>query len=443
MDEVFATIEPTPLAAASVAQVHAARLADGTEVVVKVQRPGVALVVDRDLDILHRLARMLEIRTQWGSALGLRVLARGFAEALREELDFRIERDNLSAVAATLAESPADNVRVPAPHPELCTERVLVMERLAGTPLGAANSILAALDTADRRRIAATLLDVMLQQVLQHGLFHVDLHPGNVLVSEHGSLGLLDFGSVGRLDATTRTALAQLMAALGKADSLAATDALLELVDRPDEIDERALERAVGSLIVRYTSGGTAAAVAAFPALMRLIVAHRLAIPAQVAAVFRAFATIEGTLAIIDPDFDLIAEARAAGDRQLAQATTGRRLRQTAEDELLALLPLLRRLPRRIDRIADAAEHGRLSVNVRMLADRRDRRFVTDLLHQILLTVLGAASGVMAVMLLGNHGGPRLTPTIELYALIGYALLIVAVVLTLRVLVVIFRHDRI
>ena len=316
------------------------------------------------------------------------------------------------------------------------------MERLPGTPLGTAGSALSALDADERQRIAAALLDAVLDQVLHHGLFHVDLHPGNVLVSEHGSLGLLDFGSVGRLDATTRTALAQLMAALGRADSLAATDALLELVDRPDEIDERSLERSVGALIVRYASPGTAGTMAAFPALMRLVVTHRLAIPAQIAAVFRAFATMEGTLSIIDPQFDLIAEARAAGGRQVAQAATGHRLRQTAEDELLTLLPLLRRLPRRIDRIADAAEHGRLSVNVRLLADRRERRFVTDVLHQVLLTVLAAASGLMAVMLLGIGDGPRLTSSIELYALFGYGLLIIAVVLALRVLVVIFRHDR-
>jgi ubiquinone biosynthesis protein len=294
---------------------------------------------------MDRLARTLEARTRWGSAFGLRSLAQGFAEALREELDFRIERDNLNAVASALAAAPSNAVRVPVTHPRLCTERVLVMERLPGTPLGTAGSALSALDADERQRIAAALLDAVLDQVLHHGLFHVDLHPGNVLVSEHGSLGLLDFGSVGRLDATSRTALAQLMAALGRADSLAATDALLELVDRPDEIDERALERSVGALIVRYASPGTAGTMAAFPALMRLVVTHRLAIPAQIAAVFRAFATVEGTLSIIDPRFDLIAEARAAGGRQMAQAATGHRLRQTAEDELLTLLPLLRRLP--------------------------------------------------------------------------------------------------
>ncbi|MBD0292666.1 MAG: hypothetical protein ICV70_03705 [Jiangellaceae bacterium] len=157
---------------------------------------------------------------------------------------------------------------------------------------------------------------------------------------------------------------------------------------------------------------------------------------------FRAFATLEGTLAIIDPDLDLLAEARDMGSRQMAEAMMPGRLRRAAEEDMIALLPMLRRLPRRFDRVADAVEHGRVTVNVRLFADGRDRRVVTDLLHQALLALLGASAGVMAVMLLGIQDGPRLTPSIELYAMFGYGLLVIAVVLVLRVLIVIFRHDN-
>ncbi|MFC7547889.1 ABC1 kinase family protein [Plantactinospora sp. GCM10030261] len=437
--ETFAEIDPEPLAAASVAQVHAARLPDGTEVVVKVRRPGVARIVERDLDILLRLARTLETRTLWGRTMGMRTLAAGFAEALREELDFTVECDNLRAVAAALRATARAGVRVPTPVSRLCTAGVLVMDRLPGTPLGQAGDLLAALPVARRRETAAALLDTMLDQVLERGLFHVDVHPGNVLVAENGSVGLLDFGSVGRLDGTTRRALGRLLLALGDADSLTATDALLELVDRPDEIDERELERTLGGLIVRYAAPGATPGATAFTALMRLITTHRLAVPPQVAAVFRAFATLEGTLTLIDPGFDLVTEARRAGAVRVAEALTPPRLRQSMEEELAALLPLLRRLPRRVDRIADAVEHGRLAVNVRLFADRRDRTVVTGLLHQVLLTVLGAAAGLMAVLLLDNRGGPRLTDSVELFAVLGYAMFIIAVVLVLRVLIVIFR----
>ena len=442
VDSVFCTVDAEPLAAASVAQVHTARLADGSDVVVKVQRPGVAHVVERDLDILRRLARTLEGRTDWGRSLGLQDLAAGFAEALREELDFTIERDNMRAFAASLDGAPKPTVRAPQPVGDLCTARVLVMERMTGTPLGSGDRALAGLACETRQEMAAALLDTMLDQVLVHGMFHVDIHPGNVLVDDVGTLGLLDFGSVGRLDGTTRLAVGRLMAALGRGDSLAACDALLELVDRPEQIDERRLERAVGALLVRHAAPGTTGGAAAFAALFRVVTSHRLGIPPSVAAVFRAFAVLEGTLTVLDPHFDLVTQARETGRARMAEAMRPDQLRRSVEEELASLLPTLRRLPRRVDRLADAVEHGRLTVNVRLFADARDRRLVTGLLQQVLLTGLGAAAALTAVLLLGTPGGPRVTGSVELFALLGYGLLIVAAVLVLRVLVVILRNDQ-
>jgi len=439
--ELFTEIDPNPLAAASVAQVHAARLPGVEDVVVKVQRPGVAETVERDLDILSRLAVTLEGRTSWGQSLGLRKLAAGFAEALREELDFTVERDNMSSVASALEASFSGAVQVPTAYPHLCTRRVLVMQRLHGTPLGVAEPLLRELGKARRQEVATILLDAVLDQILVHGVFHVDLHPGNVLIHDDGAIGLLDLGSVGRLDTTTRMAIGRLLAALERTDSLAACDALLELVDRPDEIDERDLERAVGALIVRYVAAGSATGAAAFSALFRLVTSYRLGIPPDVAAVFRGLATLEGTLATIDPDFDLLAQARESGRDRVGEAIKPGRLRQSVEDELASLVPVLRRLPRRVDRIADAVEHGRLSLNVRLFAHPSDRIVVTDLLHQALLTVLGAAAGLMGVLLLGSRSGPLVTDSLGLFTLFGYILLIVAVVLVSRVLVIIFRRD--
>ena len=441
VEEVFATVDSRPLAAASVAQVHAARLPDGRDVVVKVQRPDIARVVERDLDILLRLARTVEARTSWGRSVGLQHLAAGFAEALREELDFTIERDNMRGVAGAQDGARSHDVLVPAPIDGLCTRRVLVMERLTGTPLGSAERVLVGLGPDRRREIATALLESVLDQLLVHGLFHADLHPGNVLVQDDGALGLLDFGSVGRIDGTTRRAIGRLLAALNRGDSATATDALLELVNRPDQVDERELERSVGVLVVRYASPGAATGAAAFSALFRLVTSHRLGVPPQVAAIFRTFATLEGTLSAIDPQFDLVARAREVGGELLTEAMDPARLRQSLEDELASLLPLLRRLPRRVERIADAVEHGRLSVNVRLFADDRDRRVATSMLHQTLLAGLGAAAGLMAVLLLGTEGGPDVTGAIELFSLLGYALFIVSVVLVLRVLVIIFRRD--
>ena len=441
VSEVFETIDPSPIAAASIAQVHAARLLDGSEVVVKLQRPGIESVVERDLDILTRLAGTLESRTEWGASIGLPDLAAGFADALREELDFTTERDNMRSVAASLDGAARPFVRIPAPNEDVSSSRVLVMERMRGTPLYSAEPVLAALGSEVRRRCATALLDSLLDQVLVHGAFHVDLHPGNVLVRADGALELLDFGSVGRLDSSTRVAIGALLAALGRGDSASATDMLLDLVDRPEEVNERELERSMGQLMVRYAGPGSHPGVAAFAALLRLVMTHRLRIPPEVAAVFRAFATLEGTLTLLDPDFDLLAQAQQSGRERLGEAMRPRQLRQAVEEELISVLPSLRRLPRRAERIVDSLEHGRLVTNVRIFADPRDRRWLTGLVHQALLTVIAGSTGMMAVLLLSIRGGPHLAGSAGVYDVLGYGLLVVAAVLGLRVLVAVFRQG--
>ncbi|MFG1695486.1 ABC1 kinase family protein [Nonomuraea sp. NPDC049309] len=468
VDEVFAAFDRTPLAAASIGQVHAARLHSGREVVVKVRRPGIETVVGRDLEIVRRLAATLESRTRWGRTLGLRDLAEGFAKAIMEELDFGVEAANMAAVSAARtprssggtdttgasvsggsgstggpgdpggtgagASEGAVPVTYPAPISAMCSERVLVMERLSGRPVTAA-------DPGEGTRLARGLLDCLLRQILIEGVFHADPHPGNLMLLDDGTLGLLDFGSVGRLDGSVRAALQRFLLAMNRQDPLGVTDALLDVVPRPEEIDEPALERAIGQFMARHLGPGLDSAQL-FTDLFKIVSAYGLSIPPEVAAVFRALATLEGTLVRLSPGFNLIGEARAFAGRYLAEQITPETVRESLTQELAALVPMLRRLPRRVERIASAAEHGRFTMNVRLLADERDRRYLTGLLHQVLLTVLGATAGLMAVILLTTDGGPVVTGSTTLLHLIGYNLLMIAAILGLRVLALIFRRPR-
>ena len=445
--EVFAELQPEPAAAASIAQVHKARLRreagpDAT-VAVKVQRPGIRATVEQDLDILERLAVRLEQHARWARAVGAVGVARGFAAAIREELDFRVEARNMAAMATTWkAQQRVVGRRVPvvmpAVHEELCTEHVLVIEWLDGVNLRAAGSLIED-KGLDRAALARALLRSMVYQITEGGVFHADPHPGNVLLLLDGRLALLDFGSVGRLDAQQRAALQNLLFAVGRGDPAALRDALLELVTRPDDIDEQQLERALGGFMARHLAGGGAATAEMFTDLFRLAFRFELSIPPEVATVLRALGTLEGTLGLLTPKVDIASEARAyAADHVAAQVSPGA-VQKTVTDELVALLPVLRRLPRRFDRVTGALEQGRLSVNVRQFADERDRRMITGLVHQFLMTFLGVGSGIVAAMLLGTPGGPKLTPTLSLYQFIGYNLLIVAAILALRVLFVILR----
>lgn len=442
-DAVFDKLDARPLAAASIAQVHQARLrSSGAEVVVKVQRPGIRPVVERDLDIVDRMARRLQTRTRWGATIGAVELARGFANALHEELDFRVEARNMAVVAAASAVPGTDtSVRLPAVHPQLCTERVLVMERLDGLPLDAAGPVI---DTRglDRQVLARALLGCLLRQIMLGGVFHADPHPGNILLLDDGRLGLLDFGSVGRLDALLRAALQQFLLAIDRGDPAGLYDALLEVMVRPDDLDEQRLQRALGQFMARHLNPGATPEVEMFTDLFRLVASYDLMVPPEVAAVFRALATLEATLGRLAPGFDIVAESRTFAAAQLSGQLQPTSLRQAANDELPTLLPMLRRLPRRADRITNALEHGRLGLGVRLFADPRDRRFLTTLVHQILLAFLGATTGIMAVLLLGSSGGPKLSPTVSLFQVLGYNLLVVSAVLILRVLVTTVRPPR-
>ncbi|MBO0682070.1 MAG: AarF/ABC1/UbiB kinase family protein [Candidatus Dormibacteraeota bacterium] len=436
---LFTDLDSHPLAAASIAQVHAARLRSGEEVVLKVERPGIQPGVRRDLDIVRRLAVRLERRSRWATGVGAVDLAEGFAAAVEEEMDFRVEARNLAAVAAV--NGTDGPVRLPRLYPELSSGRVLVMERLTGVPLSVSGPTID-VDGPRRTELARTLLASLLRQILIGGTFHADPHPGNVLLGDGGQLALIDFGSVGRLDAGLRSALQRLLQAIDHGDGQDLADALLEVVPRPDEIDEPGLERALGRFAVRYLTPGTPPLMDMFTELFRLISRYELAVPGDVAAVFRSLATLEGTLSVLAPRFDIVAESRAFASDWIAEELRPESLEGALREEVNTLVPLARRMPRRLDRITSSLEQGRLSGNVRLFADQRDRRFVAGLVHEVLITALAVTSGLMAVLLLGAQGGPVLARGLTLFQLIGYYLLVVSGLLMLRVLLVAFRPSR-
>jgi ubiquinone biosynthesis protein len=191
--------------------------------------------------------------------------------------------------------------------------------------------------------------------------------------------------------------------------------------------------------MARHLVGATAVTAEMFTDLFRLATRFELVIPAEIATVLRALGTLEGTISLLTPGLDIAGEARRYAADHLG-AMSPLAVPKTAAEELIALVPVLRRLPRRFDRVTSALEQGRLSVNVRLFADERDRRVVTGLTYQVLLTVLAAASGIAAALLLGITSGPKITPNVSLGQLIGYNLLVIAGILGLRVLYTIFRN---
>ena len=435
VDQVFSHVDHDPLASASLGQVHRATLLDGRPVVVKVQRPGAAEQVHTDLATLSDLARQLQ-GTEWARTLGLRGLVDGFADSLREELSYTVEAANTRAIAASAADRP--RVVVPKVAEDLSTDRVLVMDFLDGTPLSQSSDLVAALPAQTRAAMASDLLGTVLHQVLRDGVFHADLHAGNLMVWPNGRVGLLDFGSAGRLDAGSRAQLVQLLWAVDNDDSAAAMDALLMLLDPPDQVNERALQRDLGMLITRMRAGGDTLAL--FGSLMAMVIKHGFQIPPMLAAALRALGALEGTLRTLNPDVDLVADARDFGQEQM-RAITPETLKNQAVTRLAQMLPMLDRVPRSVARITEDLEQGTFSAHVRILSHPEDRHFVTGLVHQLTGALLAAAAVLGGILLVTSEGGPGFIPGLSLLALFGYLLTFAGFTLALRVVAQMY-HRR-
>ncbi len=207
--KIFCSFEPEPLAAASIAQVHGAQLQSGEQVVVKVQRPRVAELVRRDVQAMAWIAPWLVGRIPVAALANPPALVELFAETILEELDFRLEAQNMLDVAALLAATGQRAFVVPRPHPELVTERVLVMERIDGLSYERVEELRAAgIDTAALLR---ALVVSLLEGAMIHGVFHGDLHGGNMVVTRSGKIGLFDYGITARMSAAQRLAFLRLM----------------------------------------------------------------------------------------------------------------------------------------------------------------------------------------------------------------------------------------
>jgi ubiquinone biosynthesis protein len=305
---VFASFDRRALAAASIAQVHRAVLLSGEEVVVKVQRPSVSTVVRRDLRVMAWLAPFLIGRIKVAALANPPALVELFAETIVEELDFRMEAANMVDVAAILRELDQNGYVVPRPHPRLVTRRVLVMQRLQGFNFDDVAGMRAAgIDTED---VVRTGMIAFMEGALVHGVFHGDLHGGNLFVLADGRTALLDFGIVGRLTNKRRLAFMRLMLGATTNDLRGQVRALCDLGALPADTDIDAVIRDLGldQPTVDPTSLSGEELVQEVQRIVKALLAYGAKLPKELMLYVKNMVFLDGAIARLAPDLDIIAE---------------------------------------------------------------------------------------------------------------------------------------
>lgn len=399
VDDVFARFDPMPLAAASIGQAYAATLHDGTDVVVKVRRPGVVAQVHDDLDIMRSFAERLDRRWESATQYNLPGLVEEFSRTMTAELDYLQEAHHAERFADAFAGST--QVRIPRVHWDTTTSRVLTLDRMRGSRIDDVE----ALDSAGIDRVALARLgaDVILTMVFDHRFFHADPHPGNMFVQPGGTLALIDFGMVGVLSEPTTDSLAELMLAFTRDDPDGVTTALVELAQATGTVDRAGLRQAVSVFVDRYRGRPLAEMSLArlLQQLLAILQHHHLHLPRETALLFRALMVAEGTAVRVDPDFQMLDALQPYAEHltriQVSLPVIARKLARAGAEtgSLLAELPAILR------RLRHVAEDGGFEVHLRAAeleplvtrAERVGNRLVAGLITAALIGGVGALVG--------------------------------------------------
>lgn len=357
---LFADFSTTPLAVASIAQVHRATLHSGEVVAVKVRRPGIATLIDADLAILADLAALAEHYVPETALYSLSDLVEEFARTIRREQDLAREGRIIARVAAQFEGD--QTVRYPAICWPLTTPAVLTLEFLDGVKVSAVGT--AEAPDLSPEIVARRGADIVLKQILVHGLFHADPHPGNILVLPGNVVALIDFGIVGRINREMRDRLADTILAVWRHDADRLAEVVLAVATPLEPVDVSELARDLEEMIDTYADVpvGDLALGAVLTSVTEAMARHRLKLPADLLLLIKAVATIEGVGARLAPSFRMVAHAAPLVQGLIEQKHTPGALALRAADAGHEAFSLLRALPRDLAEIARKARTDGLQV---------------------------------------------------------------------------------
>jgi len=416
MSKAFADFEPTPLAAASLSQVHRAYMRDGRAVVVKVQRPDIRELIVGDLEALGEIAHFLDEHTELGRRYEFDNMLVNLRKSLLRELDFTIEANNLHTISQNLAEF--ENIVIPEPVDDYSTTRILTMEYIAGKKITALNPL--RLLELDGSLLADELFSAYLKQFLVDGIFHADPHPGNVFVTDDDRIALLDLGMVGRVTRTFQDNLLRLLLAISEGRGEVASEAAIKMGEPKENFDRRSFERRITDLVAENSDAVLSKLNAGKVTLeiTRISADCWFRLPAEFTMIAKALLNLDRVVYTLDSSFDPNAIIRERANEILQRNIA----RSMAPSNLLAgvvdLKEFAETFPRRVNKILDAIGNN----DVRIGVDAIDEKVIVEGLQKVANRItLGL---VVASLIVGAALLMRVETTFRIFGYPGLAMIL-------------------
>ena len=429
VEELFRGFNDTPVASASIGQVHRAQLPNGLPVAVKVQHAGIERKVYEDLDVLAGLALLAERIPEFAQYRPKQTVAE-LARMLRRELDFGREERNLLQFHSRFQHDKT--VRIPLPITELCTARVLTMEWIDGVSLQDKEQLLR--KGFDLSEIARRGADLYLTMVFSDGCYHADPHPGNILLLPDNVIGLVDFGMVGRVEENLREAMEEMVMAIVQDDVTLLTLLIKRVADVPPDVDETMLASDLNDFVGNYSTQLLSRfdLAGALNDMTEILRRHHIKLPSQVAMLIKVLVTLDGTSRMLNPNFSLV-EVMQPFHRKLmlARMSPMRQWRRWRRWRL-EFEQLLEVLPRRTIDILEQVQSGQFDVHL-------DHRGLGPSVNRLVLGMLASALFLGSALLLSREVPPLLFPEPSVFGLhrlsvFGLSGCTLAVLLGLRLL---------
>lgn len=433
--DIFEEVQTTPIAAASIAQVHLAKLKDGSEVVLKIRRPEIRLKIEADLRILAHLAHLLESEMPEARRYHPVQIAAEFTRSLRRELDLALEARNIERFANNFALD--ETVLIPKVYWEWTSEVMNVQQRIVGIQ----GNDLAAVDAAglDRKLLASRGADAVLKMILIDGYFHADPHPGNVFYLPGNRLAMLDFGMVGRLTHERRNQIVDLLAALSLHNEEGMLDVLLEWAGDAS-VDDAKLAADVGDMVVNYENVQLkdirlSALLQEVTMIMR---EHSLALPSDLTLLFKTLITLEGFGRQLDPEFHLVNHLAPFVRKVIGERYTPAALWKRGRRNVNELYGLVTNLPRDLGRLIREARRGRFKIDLDLKRLDHFGQQLDRSANRLTLGIMTASLVIGSSIVMTVEGGPTLFG-LPLFGLLGF---LVAFFNSVWIIASIWRSNR-